>query len=195
MKLQIELNVVATEAWNTLLARPEFAMSTKASVVYQLMHHYLKPQQSVNGHAAPRKPSEPEEPKIGKVDLRRQQEAAEYRATIAAKIAAGIERARHGELPWPKREFAMSVDTDGCYRYDFPPEYEVGNPGAMACIFWTPPSDYPQELIDASLKSEAVYVQAMSGRPVDNDPPPNDYNFDDPKEYAVARAEWGARNF
>lgn len=182
MKLQIELNEVATATWNKVSGLPEFAMSTKAGIIYQMMHHYLNPQSA--NRVVSGKPAEPETPVIGKVELRQQAEREEKLSKRAARLEAMVEQARNYMMDWPTRAVGMPLDSDGGVMYLFP------NGTTTA---WTPPDDYPPELVDKANREEAIWKAAMAGRPVDTDPPPIPEDYDTEAEYAEARVAWGAR--
>lgn len=96
-------------------------MSTKAGIIYQMMHHYLNPQTGMR--VVPNKPDTPEIPAIGKVELRKQ---AKEDAEFAPFRLSGIWPKPHGVVEWEGRIRQLWVYPDG------------------VTAEFTPPEDYPE---------------------------------------------------
>lgn len=185
MRIQIELNAKATDLWNKINERPEFGASTKAGIVYSLMHSYLNPPTHYT-HAAHH-----EKPEAAKKLTAKEQKVIDEQAEEAAKIEAGIERARAGEIDWP----IMSTFTD---TFEFPPAYGLSSdPSDTVCLKWTPPDDYPEYLkLDwpTKRKSQKDFADRMSGI---SSPKPELYHEADTPQGKAERArlaEWERAN-
>lgn len=144
MRIQAVLNENVTKLWLSVADRPEFEGSTTAVIVNRLLIAYLNPQ--VANHAESCKPTEPEEPKLGKVEQRQQAE----RDAKAARDNARNDQFRASGV-WPEPIGIIGGSSRMVWKF---PD--------GSCSNFTPPDDYPGELapVDDNGAGAGAWIRA-----------------------------------